>query len=119
MAVLSQVVICNLHSMRNIPLSCVVQLLDKLFIIIYKIIVMYIPACSMQESLSTKSVLLNCCPVYQTRHFSCYTSGRSRIIHRQSVAASFDGCISKAFSITNGVRQGGVSLPIIFNVYMN
>jgi len=38
---------------------------------------------------------------------------------RQSVSASWKGCISKSFSVTNGVRQGGVLSPILFNVYMD
>ena len=38
---------------------------------------------------------------------------------RQSVAASWNGCTSNPFSGTNGVRQGGVLSPILFNVYMD
>ena len=38
---------------------------------------------------------------------------------RQSVAASWNGCTSNPFSVTNGVRQGGVLSPILFNVYMD
>ena len=38
---------------------------------------------------------------------------------RQSVAASWNGCTSNPFSVTNGVRQGGVLSPIFFNVYMD
>ena len=37
----------------------------------------------------------------------------------QSVAASWNGCTSNPFSVTNGVRQGGVLSPILFNVYMD
>ena len=36
----------------------------------------------------------------------------------QSVAASWNGCTSNPFSVINGVRQGGVLSPILFNVYM-
>ena len=37
----------------------------------------------------------------------------------QSVAASWNGCTLKPFSVTNGVRQGGILSPILFNVYMD
>ena len=35
------------------------------------------------------------------------------------MAASWNGCTSNPFSVTNGVRQGGVLSPIHFNVYMD
>ena len=38
---------------------------------------------------------------------------------RQSVVASWNGCTSNPFSVTNGVRQGGVLSPILFNLYMD
>ena len=38
---------------------------------------------------------------------------------RQGVATSWNGCTSNPFSATNGVRQGGVLSPILFNVSMD
>ena len=38
---------------------------------------------------------------------------------RQNLRASWNGVISTNFSVSNGVRQGGVLSPILFNVYID
>lgn len=38
---------------------------------------------------------------------------------RQSVKATWNGTDSYSFHVSNGVRQGGVVSPILFNVYMD
>ena len=38
---------------------------------------------------------------------------------RQRLKTAWDGTISLIFSVTNGVRQGGVLSPILFNVYFD
>ena len=38
---------------------------------------------------------------------------------RQNVTASWLGEASKSFSVSNGVRQGGVLSPILFTVYLD
>ena len=38
---------------------------------------------------------------------------------RQNLRASWNGVISTNFSVSNGVRQGGVVSPILFNVYID
>ena len=38
---------------------------------------------------------------------------------RQNLKASWNGVISTNFSVSNGVRQGEVSSPILFNVYID
>ena len=38
---------------------------------------------------------------------------------RQSVCATWDGVMSDPFSATNGVRQGAILSPILFNLYMD
>ena len=37
----------------------------------------------------------------------------------QSCIVSWDGSVSTPFSISNGVRQGGVLSPVLFTVYMD
>ena len=37
----------------------------------------------------------------------------------QSMAVIWDGVLSKGFPIRNGVRQGAVLLPILFDIYNN
>ena len=36
---------------------------------------------------------------------------------RQQIQATWMGCLSDEFGATNGVRQGGVLLPVIFIIY--
>ena len=38
---------------------------------------------------------------------------------RQRLKTAWNGVISLPFSVTNGVRQGGVLSPILFNVYFD
>ena len=38
---------------------------------------------------------------------------------RQNLRASWNGVLSTNFSVFNGVRQGGVLSPILFNVYVD
>jgi len=38
---------------------------------------------------------------------------------RQRVRASWEGCHSEEFGAANGIRQGGVLSPILFNVYID
>ena len=37
----------------------------------------------------------------------------------QTFSVTWDGCLSKPFYVSNGVRQGGVLSPQLFNVYMD
>ena len=119
MAILCQVVICIFHSKRSILPVCVVQLLKKLFLIIYKTKAMYVPACcatiafgnvsftelrSLLPKRDIPAVILRVVLDLYTRH---------------NVTASWNGCISKHFSVNNGVRQVGVLSPILYNAYMD
>ena len=37
----------------------------------------------------------------------------------QSVCVKWGNCLSSSFTVTNGVRQGGILSPMLFNIYMD
>ena len=41
------------------------------------------------------------------------------VYSNQSCAVKWNGSISNKFSVTNGVRQGAVSSPILFSIYID
>ena len=120
MAMLCQEVICNSHLKRDIPPLCVVLLLKKLLLIIYKTKVMYMPACWMQQKPSTKLVLLNYLPyfsnvIFQLLYFGSFlTYTQDRVWLHPGMDALLIPSPLQTVS-----RQGGVLSPILFNVYMD
>ena len=41
------------------------------------------------------------------------------LCQKQEMTVRWGACISDSFNVTNGVRQGGILLPQLFNIYID
>ena len=46
-------------------------------------------------------------------------AGMTHIYSNQYVKVNYNNCLSSPFKLKNGVRQGGILSPLLFNIYIN
>ena len=71
-------------------------------------------------------LLISLTTLFCFNNFSIETLLHGLLVHflitwhsSQSCIVSWDGSVSTPFSVSNGVRQGGILSPVLFTVYMD